>query len=507
MFADQSQSVPLALQKNLKEIARVSSRSSLSPVRPGTGTDVYSVNPALTNAAATLGGGGALNSAYSAIASMPGAYVPPNQVGVNQTVYIRGGYYDQIGYEYDGVPVNRSFDNFPGHSASTLGQQELQIYTGGGEADANATGLAGFINQVIKTGTFPGYATGGLALGTPTFYHDARIEVGGSTPDRLFSYYVGISGTNQDFRYFDQFNGASLISSIPYGYWPAHLTTLLPFYPAVYAACRNNASYSNPGFHGSSSSTGLSNDPGCFGSYATSYGQPSSFDSRDVVANFHIGVPHRHDPGRDDVQLLYMSSANFSQDYSSLDDAGPLGTGIVNQGNPNSVNGPIFIPSQVGPRWLASASTPKIAYYYPGSPTDRCANVTGVPNACPNNAQGNQILSLVPANFRDGRWDTASIVKLQYQKNIGSAAYVRLFGYTFYSNTNRATPNGWGDNETLGVTNYQYDGRSAHRRPRAAVCRSAFERPPLGGHGFVHHGKYAALLQSELQQRIRPTGQ
>ncbi|MGA8325214.1 MAG: TonB-dependent receptor [Candidatus Cybelea sp.] len=454
VFADQSQSVPLALQKNLKEIARVSSRSSLSPVRPGTGTDVYSVNPALTNAAATLGGGGALNSAYSAIASMPGAYVPPNQVGVNQTVYIRGGYYDQIGYEYDGVPVNRSFDNFPGHSASTLGQQELQIYTGGGEADANATGLAGFINQVIKTGTFPGYATGGLALGTPTFYHDARIEVGGSTPDRLFSYYVGISGTNQDFRYFDQFNGASLISSIPYGYWPAHLTTLLPFYPAVYAACRNNAGYSNPGFHGSSSSTGLSNDPGCFGSYATSYGQPSSFDSRDVVANFHIGVPHRHDPGRDDVQLLYMSSANFSQDYSSLDDAGPLGTGIVNQGNPNQW--PDFYTFPGGTRWLASASTPKIAYYYPGSPTDRCANVTGVPNACPNNAQGNQILSLVPANFRDGRWDTASIVKLQYQKNIGSAAYVRLFGYTFYSNTNRATPNGWGDNETLGVTNYQY---------------------------------------------------
>ena len=153
---------------------------------------------------------------------MPGAYVPPNQVGVNQTVYIRGGYYDQIGYEYDGVPINRSFDNYPGNSETTLGQQELQIYTGGGEADANATGLAGFINQVIKTGTYPGYATGGLAFGTPTFYHDARVEAGGSTPDRMFSYYVGVSGTNQDLRYFDQFNGASLIDTIPYGYWPAY---------------------------------------------------------------------------------------------------------------------------------------------------------------------------------------------------------------------------------------------------------------------------------------------
>ncbi len=279
----------------------------------------------MTSAAATLGGGGGLNNAYSAIASMPGAYVPPNQVGVNQTVYIRGGYYDQIGYEYDGVPINRSFDNYPGNSETTLGQQELQIYTGGGEADANATGLAGFINQVIKTGTFPGYAVGGLAIGTPTFYHDARIEVGGSTPDRMFSYYVGISGTNQDFRYFDQFNGASLTETIPYGYWPAHITTILPaFWPGRLSDVpeqRNVTLIRSPAVQ--STSPNSSNDPGCFGSYPSNYGQPSTFGSRDVVANFHIGIPHRHDAGRDDVQLLYMSSANFTQDYSSVDDAGP----------------------------------------------------------------------------------------------------------------------------------------------------------------------------------------
>ena len=466
VFADQSQVVPIALQKSLRQIARVTSRSSLSPVRPGTGTDVYSVNPNLTAAAAPLGGGGGLNNAYSAIAAMPGAYVPPNQVGVNQTVYIRGGYYDQIGYEYDGVPINRSFDNYPGNSEATLGQQELQIYTGGGEADANATGLAGFINQVIKTGTYPGYATGSLAIGTPTFYHDARVEAGGSTPDRDFSYYVGISGTNQDFRYFDQYNGASLTNSIPYGYWPSHVTTNLPFWPAVYPGCQNNSTYTNPAYLGPKSTTGLSNDPGCFGSYPSNYGQPSTFDSRDVVANFHLGVPHRRDAGRDDVQLLYMSSANFTQDYSSLDDAGALGMGIENNGllgrHPDFYAGdinqwPDYYTFPGDTAWLAPAATAPIAYYYPGSPTDRCANVIGVPGACPLNAKGVQIASLVPSNYRDGRWDTASIAKLQYQKNLGSTAYVRLFGYTFYSNTNRATANGWGNNETLGVTNYQYE--------------------------------------------------
>ena len=66
--------------------------------------------------------------------AVPGAFVPPNQQGWDQTVYIRGGNYDQVGYEFDGVPVNRSFDNYPGSTAGTLGQQELQVYTGGGTA-------------------------------------------------------------------------------------------------------------------------------------------------------------------------------------------------------------------------------------------------------------------------------------------------------------------------------------------------------------------------------------
>ncbi len=81
-----------------------------------------------------------LNNAYSAIAAVPGAFVPPNQQGWDQTVYIRGGNYDQIGYEFDGVPVNRSFDNYPGGTAGTLGQQELQVYTGGGKAGSSASG-------------------------------------------------------------------------------------------------------------------------------------------------------------------------------------------------------------------------------------------------------------------------------------------------------------------------------------------------------------------------------
>ncbi len=452
VFAGQSQTIPLALQKSLKTIANVTARSPLSVVRPGTGTDVYSVGPQLTQAVAPLGGGGALNTAYSAIASMPGAYVPPNQVGVNQTVYIRGGYYDQIGYEYDGIPVNRSFDNYPSSGLSTLGQQELQIFTGGGEADANATGLAGFINQITKSGTYPGYGTLGGGIGAPTFYHDLSVETGGSTPDRRFSYYVGLSGSNQDFRYFDQFNGASLTDTIPYGYWPSHVTSLtLAFWPAVYPSCNNDGTYTNPAVTNNPS---LYEDPGCFGTYNANYGQPSTVFNREVVANFHYGIPHKNDGGRDDIQTLFLSSANFTQYYSSVSDAGGLGVGLA-QVVPNTWADAYTYPS--GTPFLAPASTAPIAYMYPGSPEGRCANVTGVPNACPSDSSGNQIPSVIPNDYRDGKWDTASIVKLQYQHNMGTNAYARLFGYTFYSYTNIATANGYGDNVSYGVSNYQYE--------------------------------------------------
>jgi hypothetical protein len=450
IFADQAQTLSFRLNHTLKTIAQVQSRSSLSEVRPGTITDVYSVNPAVTKAAAPIGGGGGLNNVYSAIAAMPGAYVPNGQMGVNQTVYIRGGYYDQIGYEYDGVPVNRSFDNYPAHSASTLGQQELQIYAGGGGASANATGLAGFINQVVKTGTFPGYASASGSIGAPTFYHDVSVETGGSTPDRLFSYYVGASGYNQDFRYLDQSNGADLMNEFPYPIGPSNLTTELEFYPAVYPTCTANATYTNP------AAKFLTNDPGCFSAFNPAYSEVSYIAGRELVANMHFGIPHKRDGGRDDVQILYTSSAQYRQFYSGVNDGGlQLSQGLLNQCDYSHCappHWPDYYTYPGGTAFLSPATTQPIAYLFPGSPTDRCANVSGVPNACPDGTY-----ALLPNDYRDGRWDDASIFKAQYQKNFGSNAYLRVFGYTFYSNSNRSGASRRGIGSGYGVENYDYE--------------------------------------------------
>ena len=123
---------------------------------------------------------------------------------------MRGGDSYEVGYEFDGIPVNRAFDNYPSGSLSSLGQLELQVYTGATPSNAEAQGLAGFVNQVIKTGNLSRLCdVRRRALGTPTFYHSLNVEAGGATPDRMFSYYVGIGGYNQDHRYVDQFGGAA----------------------------------------------------------------------------------------------------------------------------------------------------------------------------------------------------------------------------------------------------------------------------------------------------------
>ena len=209
VFADTVQNLSVRMLKSLKTIAHVSATGAGTLVKSGTTADIYSVNASAQRAASAIGGGGGLNSAYSAVASVPGAYVPANQTGYFQTVSIRGGDYDQVGYEFDGVPVNRSFDNYPSSSASSLGNAEVQVYTGANPANSEGQGLSGYINQVIKSGTYPGYATGELGIGTPAFYHRAMVEAGGATPDRLFSYYVGVAGYNQAFNYVDNQNGST----------------------------------------------------------------------------------------------------------------------------------------------------------------------------------------------------------------------------------------------------------------------------------------------------------
>ncbi|HUZ49866.1 MAG TPA: carboxypeptidase-like regulatory domain-containing protein, partial [Candidatus Dormibacteraeota bacterium] len=91
VFADQTQTVNITQDKKLATIARVRSVSAGSLVKSGVTADQYSVDSKTIGKVAALGGGGNLDSAYSAIASVPGVNVPIGGSGWNNNVaYIRG---------------------------------------------------------------------------------------------------------------------------------------------------------------------------------------------------------------------------------------------------------------------------------------------------------------------------------------------------------------------------------------------------------------------------------
>ncbi len=402
VFADAQQTLSFTLRKSLKTIANVSSRATSSLVRPGTTADLYSVNAQQQERLSVLGGGGNLNSAYSAIASVPGAYVPANQNGYNQAVHVRGGDSYEVGYEFDGIPVNRAFDNYPSGSLSSLGQLELQVYTGATPSNAEAQGLAGFINQVIKTGTFPGYASVSAAVGTPTFYHSLNVEAGGATPDRLFSYYVGIGGFNQEHRYVDQFDGAAYTNEFGQQLGPCPLTPN-PALPSCYTNGVPNV--------------GLNGRPGwILGPIGFGTLDPVNVATRTSIVNLHLAIPHRNDGLRDDVQLLYDNDEIFTTFFSSVNDEG-LANYVATVGaappyylDSFQYRGPLgtFLPPN-----YRSQVTP---YLYPSSPPHPLFGTVSD-----------------PYNQRDRGYNGQAIVKLQYQKNFSSSAFMRVYGYTYYS--------------------------------------------------------------------------
>ncbi|HEY2474163.1 MAG TPA: TonB-dependent receptor [Candidatus Cybelea sp.] len=392
VLADQSATVTLAIQRTLRTIARTTSRSAQSLVHSGVTSDVFSITPSGQKAASTLSGSGSLTQAYGAIASAPGVNVPSNQQGWYQSVYVRGGDVDQVAYEFDGLPTTRQSDLATIATLTSLGNQEVQVYTGGTPATSNSSGLAGYINQVIKTGTFPGYAVVDLGIGGPAFYHQATVEAGGATPDRMFSYYIGLSGTNQSYRYGDQFGGVSE----PLYFYPLNVPTSNNVYNILDGSAGR---YPNYGFIAS---------PGF------SYAQAMDFDRENVI-NLHIGIAHRDSPLRDDIQVLWVTGGIAAQFYSSAND--------------------VWYTPRVGKRTGIGYPMPYLDSLYYGGPlmqTPRPSDV--IIGFFPSSPTGRAPGSPVDVSNRDGNWNGYTIQKLQYQRNFDSHSYLRGLVYGEYSN-------------------------------------------------------------------------
>jgi hypothetical protein len=415
VVADQVVNLTIVAKPPIKTIGNVVVRAAANElVRPGQTANVYSVTAAAQARTASLGGGGSSDQGYSAIAALPGAYVPPAQTGWFQNVYIRGGDYDQVGYEFDGVPVNRSFDNYPTTNLSAIGQQELQLYTGASPASAESFGLAGYINQVIKSGTYPGFGTVTLGIGGPSLYNKASLEFGGATPTRNFSYYVGIGLIDSNPRYVDSNNGSSITQT--YGSPYDLLAGSCASATVALTSCYNNAANPLTGIAGAGAGPG--------GYYMGPFPMSgvAHLTDRENTFNFHIGLPHAHDNGKDDIQLLYDAFQLYTYFYSSTNDWGGQLFQNTDAASCYICVGQTFV---AGRQYLGRVGT-----LFTSADPSQSANVVnyGYPS---EGAPG--LGGPIPNNIRDSNQNGNGIYKLQYQRNISTSSYLRLYGYLFYS--------------------------------------------------------------------------
>jgi Carboxypeptidase regulatory-like domain/TonB dependent receptor len=470
IFADQSLTLQVSLQRQPKTIASVTSRSNGSLVKPGTTADVYSVSGATQTAVSGIGGGYNLDSSYSAIYSQPGVNSQIGNYGFGQVYYIRGSSYSQVGYEYDGVPVNRAFDNYNANSLSNVGAQETEVYTGGSPAGGSAATLGGYINQVIKTGTFPGYANGNLGLGTPAFYHKAGIEAGGATPDRLFSYYVGLQGSDETYNTGDNCNlcGQPIDGSGPNGIFSSDFNpfagVFTQYTQGPYSTCNGKTP--------TSAMANFQGLPTC-NEYAPWQGSgflglPLMTSDRENVVNVHFGIPHHNDSGKDDIQILYYDFSyhqNFGGFINQQGGLNYLNSNLSGWGGPNGLaatdfgaagyngeNGPYsnlcgYNAALFGPSACATTGGSPLRYadgtiFSPGTTFGQnAAGAASNPYYAPSTQTGRAIGSGISPTATDTTWNDGSVVKIQYQKNIGSSAYVRVMGYSFYSDWLMNSPN------------------------------------------------------------------
>ncbi|HTV73795.1 MAG TPA: TonB-dependent receptor [Candidatus Acidoferrales bacterium] len=442
VLADQTQTLAIPVKQKLEEIGHATAEAPSNLIKPGTTADVYSVSAAQQSRVAALGGGGSLNSAYSGIASVPGVFIPQGQSGWAQSVFVRGGNYTQLGYEYDGVPIQRAFDQYPGSNLSTLGQQELQVYTGAAPPSAQSDGIAGFVNQVIMTGQYPGSVTLTTGIGSPTFDHELKLEATGGTTNRNFTYYLGMSGYDQDFRYGSQYDGSEYDKNYgsPYNLIAANCGTI----NASIGCYQNDAGFFDAFPAGPS---GVATGP-------FDFGISDELVDRENVANFHFALPHKNDSGKDDIQLLFNTTFLRTYFADSFDDWTYAANNVANgtatydgQFYPNcGPGGYAGTPCALLPGNQAAYIDNSIYTGPVGSPLT-AANLNQTeqyyfPNSSQNRAPG----SIVPPGQQDTDDNRSSIVKLQYQKNMGTDAFFRLYGYTFYSD--------WLENGASGISQY-----------------------------------------------------
>ena len=434
--ADQITKGDVSMRVTAKVLGHVTATAVASVVNKTVTGDLYAVtSQTINNYQASSGGAETLYSQNGVVGSLPGVV---RTVGSGAgyfgqgTLSIRGGAYDQVGFELDGIPLNRGFDFYNATSFLTNGVSSLEVYTGGEPADAGRA-MSGYINQVIRRGSYPGGADFTVNAGTPSFNHSVNLDAYGGTPSQSFSYYVSTLALNFANAFNNQTNDTGLTYNIP------------------------------------------ANDPGCsdfnlFNGGALTCSQPNKIaapipfgtyqsnayaDERDTVAN--LNWRFTHGTLADDLQALFVTGYTLTPQYDQFSGSGvdpALNCEEMSSGEfaatcgtgPGGSFGPVVWPT--GVLYKGSVNQPFAA-----------SNLLTLTWPTSNGSTGN-----IPASYSDNQTTQYSIEKLGYTRSLTDTSFLNIFAYSMYSfwTLNQATEGIVGgtfyqlhDNATGVTANYQ----------------------------------------------------
>ncbi len=177
--------VSATLANALRTIAHAVSRSATSLVQPNQTADETIVTQQtlenITGTPMTIEQSEVLNA-------LPG--FTPTSGGAPA---IRGGALNDLGYEMEGVDIKDPVLGLFMNNGALAGVQQLVVSTGSFDV-ATGNSNEGIINEVVRQGSYPGFADVALFKDLGYYYDGFAAEAGGGTPDDHFTWYVAYHG-------------------------------------------------------------------------------------------------------------------------------------------------------------------------------------------------------------------------------------------------------------------------------------------------------------------------
>ncbi|HEV2909407.1 MAG TPA: carboxypeptidase regulatory-like domain-containing protein, partial [Candidatus Eremiobacteraceae bacterium] len=404
VLADQTARIDITMAPTIRTLGRVTTTAAASLVSKSVTGDLYTVSAqSMAKYQGSVGGAETLYSQNGIVGSLPGVTRTVGTGGGyagNGSLFFRGGSNDQVGFELEGIPLNRAFDSANATAFLTNGLSSLEVYTGGEPADAGRS-MSGYINEIIHRGSFPGGADVSFVIGTPLLTNAAQVDVYGGTPSRHFTYYVSTLWVNGAYNFGDRSNLDNSTISIPANDVGC---------PAVAFNTSGNITCPN-----AQTKFNIPISQGAWSSFVN----PSARMTNTV---FNLNWTLDHNGLSDNLQALYMVGATVNPfNYS-----GPFvdPTTIANCGFETVLSNPC--PTAPAPMVWPFGMLYKGQVGQPFNPSSNNLYTLTWPSA-------NGSTSDMPPNYLDSQRTQSAIEKIGYTRALTNSSFLRLYAYSIYS--------------------------------------------------------------------------